>query len=66
MINETIAKLVRYSQLHNLTAIEDEVCIVNALMDALGMTEFTFPSSVGDGMTADDIDLEAILGTLCD
>ena len=66
MVNEALAKLVRYSQIHNLTQKEDETCIVNALMDALGMTEFTFPKTVGDDLTADDIDLEAILGTLCD
>ncbi len=65
MINETLAKLVRYSQLHGLTAPEDETCIINALMDALGVTEFTYPPHVRE-MGGDELDLESILGCLCD
>ena len=65
MINETLAKLVRYSQLRGLTAIEDETCIINALMDALGVTEFTYPAHVRE-LSDDDLDLESILGALCD
>ena len=65
MINETLAKLVRYSQLRGLTAIEDETCIINALMDALGVTEFTYPAHVRE-LSEDDLDLESILGALCD
>ena len=65
MINETLAKLVRYSQLRGLTAIEDETCIINALMDALGVTEFTYPAHVRE-LSEDDLNLESILGALCD
>ena len=65
MINEALVKLVRYSQIHHLTEKEDEVCIINALMDVLGVTEFAYPAETAD-FTADDLDLEAILGELCD
>ena len=66
MINESVAKLVRYSQLHHLTEREDETYIVNSLMTALGMTEFTWPDSVGEDVCACELNLEAILGELCD
>ena len=45
MINELIAKLVRYSRVNGLTEKEDETVIVNALMDALGVTEFEYEHS---------------------
>ncbi|MBQ8576433.1 MAG: UDP-glucose--hexose-1-phosphate uridylyltransferase [Clostridia bacterium] len=61
MINEAVAKLVRYSQNHALTQLEDETYITNALMAALGMTEYEKPREIGDCE-----DLEAILGELCD
>ncbi len=61
MINEAVAKLVKYSQNKGLTDPLDETYITNALMAALGMTEYEKPREIGD---CDD--LEPILSELCD
>lgn len=59
MVNETIAKLIRYAEERGLTAPEDHVWAVNCVLDALKLDGYEEPEALGE-----DFDLAEALDEL--